>query len=312
MARRSLCSETNPGWLPTRGPTGWRDAADPDHQFKIPQTRKLPGLISRDHEILLAKSGGIALPAKKETAELFIYDSDLDKDIQWVIAQKRYNISSRKNMFAVKSWKALSKNVLQYKKIGHLVLSFHSYGGGLIIGGNVRDLDEKSVKKLFTNPSNVTTTQVDKISFDGCNVANKPRRLANFAKWFGAKSVSGYTWFIVVQKYSIEIPKGNDASSIRKDLAHYRKYVISTLPDATALSNRCRTQTIKVPFILSYGSEDGRTVQFPLRPRDQRTIKALDEAAKRNIAAAGVNQLQKEYDDAVIQAFEQVTITFKK
>ncbi len=310
MARRSLCFLTNPGFLPTRGPTGWRDDADPTYQIRIAKNRKLPGLSVHDGEILLAKRGGIALPAKKETTELFLYDSDFKKQIQVEIAKQRYNISSPKHLFAVKSWNALSKIILGYKKIGHLVLSFHSYGGGLIVGGNVRDLDEGSVKNLFFGKSSETNTLVEKISFDGCNVAQKPSRLYNFAKWFGAKSVSGYTWFIVVQEFWIDIPKGSDEASIRKDLAHYRKYIISALPESTALSKRCRTVKIRVPFILSYGSEDGRTVSFPLKPRDQRKVKALDETVKRNIRAAEVGQLQKEYDDAVIQAFERVTITF--
>lgn len=309
MARRSLCFLTNPCFVSTRGPTGWRDEGDPTHRIRIPKTRRIPGSSLFDREILIAKKDGIALPAKKGAKDLFLYDSGFKKKIQIEIAKQRYNMPNPKSLLAVKSWSDLAKTILRYKKIGHLVLSFHSYGGGLMVGGNIRNLDEGSVEKLFFRENNETNTLVEIISFDGCNVAQKPSRLYNFAKWFRAKSVSGYTWFIVVQEFWIDIPKGSDEASIRKDLEQYRKYVISALPDSKALSKRCKTTKIRVPFIISYGSEDGRTVTFPLKLRDQRNAKSLDEAVKRNIRAAEVKQLQKEYDDAVIQAFERVTIT---
>jgi hypothetical protein len=215
-------------------------------------------------------------------------------------------------MLAIKSWNALAKEILLHKKIDHLILSFHSYSGGLLVGIVARDLDQKNVKDLFMVKSGGVPTRVTRISFDGCNIANSPRRMTSFAQWFRAEKVSGYTWSIAVQQAWIKIPKGMDETSIKKDLGPYKKYIISNLPDSQALAKRCRAGDIKETFIVSYGSEDGSTAQFPLKPSQEKVIKPLSSARERTVNAAEVDNLQNEYDLAVIQAFEHVTITFQR
>ena len=311
MPRRPLCAETNPVCRATRGPTGWRDAADQVHPLIIPQTRIPPGLGLHGNEILLAQRGGIALPKRKQISELFLYDADMDQKIQAVIAKQRYNVSDLKYMSPVKSWNALANKILSYKAIDHLILSFHSYSGGLMIGNVLRDLDQNNVKSLFTDKSDVVPTQAIKISIDGCNVAKSPRRMASFAQWFKAESISGYTWFVAVQQASIKIPKGMDEASIKNDLAPYKNYIISALPDSLALARRCRTSAITQGFVISYGSEDGSAAKFPLESGQERKFKPLSSAQERTIRAGEVDNLQQEYDLTVSQAFEHVTITFR-
>jgi hypothetical protein len=134
--------------------------------------------------------------------------------------------------------------------------------------------------------------------------------MASFAQWFRAEKVSGYTWSIVVQQAWIKIPKGTDEASIKKDLSPYKNYIISNLPDPQALAKRCRAGDIKETFIISYGSEDGSAAKFPLKPGQERVYRPLSSARDRTVKALDVEKLQNEYNLAVSQAFECVTITF--
>ena len=92
-------------------------------------------------------------------------------------------------------WKALADRILGYGEIGQLILAFHSYGGGLMIGNRIRDLDQKKVKDLFFPRSGKLPPKTDSIIFEGCSIAQRPVRMANFARWFRARQVSGRTSF---------------------------------------------------------------------------------------------------------------------
>ena len=308
MPRRPLCSFTNPDFLSTRGSTGWRDSGDRVHQVKIPRTGRPFALEQPKKRILLAQKGGIARPAKKTTAELFLYDSDMDRRVQLMVAKGKYNISNGKSVVAIDSWKALAKKILSFSKIDHLVLSFHAYSGGMLIGVEAKDLDAKNVKKLFTNKAGVVSTRIEKIDISGCNVAEHPTRMARFAKWFNARQISGYTWSLGFQRIKIDIPKASDEGSIKKLLKPYRKFVISNLPKAGTLANRCKSGRLRIAFVISYGTEDGTHATFPIPSRQEKYIKPLSSARERSIHLPNVASLQKEYDDSVIQLFEHVTI----
>ncbi|WP_419656865.1 uncharacterized protein Dvar_59910 [Desulfosarcina variabilis str. Montpellier] len=311
MPRRPLCSFTNPDFLSTRGSTGWHDSGDRVHQVKIPRTGRPFSFEQPKKRILLAKKGGIAHPAKQTIAELFLYDSDMDRRVQLKIAKGKYNISNPKSVVPINSWKALAKKMLSFSRIDHLVLSFHAYSGGMLIGIEAKDLDAKSVKKLFTNKKGIVTTKIEKIDIDGCNVAENPTRMARFAKWFAARQISAYTWSLVFQRIKIKFSKGNDEGEIKKILAPYRKFIISNLPKAATLAHRCKSGSLRIAFVIAYGSEDGTHATFPIPSRQEKYIKPLSSARERSINLPDVTSLQKEYDDSVIQSFEHVTIKLK-
>lgn len=311
MPRRPLCRLTNPDFLATRGSTGWRDSGDQVHQIKIPRTGIPSGFGKPENRILLAQKGGIALPAKKAITDLFMYDSDMERPVQLLIAKGKYNITTDKSIIAIESWEALAKKILSFSIIDHLVLSFHAYSGGMLIGVTAKDLDAKSVKQLFTNKKGVVPTRIEKISIDGCNIAEQPARMATFAKWFDARQISGYTWSLVFQKIQIVFSKGSDESSIKKQLAPYRKFVISDLSDAATLTHRCKSAKLNISFVIAYGSDDGSEATFPITPKQEKTIKPLGSARQRKIDLSNVPSLQKEYDDSIVQPFEHVTIILR-
>ena len=109
--------------------------------------------------------------------------------------------------------------------------------------------------------------------------------------------------FLRLTQVVLRCVSGQERSLItgHKKFNHRRAVFFSSL-------GRCRSKPIKETFIISYGSEDGSEATFPLSSRQAKTIKPLSTARERTINLADVKKLQEEYDSAVIQAFEHVTI----
>jgi hypothetical protein len=116
-------------------------------------------------------------------ADLYLHDSDFDAGQEKIIAKGMFSIAEKP--VPIDDWPGLATAIQKHTKIGHLAFSFHSFSGGMIVGSDGRELGEASVDKLFTKPP-----QVDRISFFGCNVGNRPVQMAAFGKLFGAKSVT--------------------------------------------------------------------------------------------------------------------------
>jgi hypothetical protein len=134
-------------------------------------------------------------------ADLYLYDPEFDAAQEKIIAKGMFGIADKP--VPVEDWKGLGAAIQKHGKIGHLAFSFHSFDGGMLVGGDGRELGEESVKKLFTKPP-----AVNKISFFGCNVGNRPVQMAAFARMFGAKSVAGFTWWMIKTPINVKLPKG--------------------------------------------------------------------------------------------------------
>jgi hypothetical protein len=304
-----LCGQTNPAWKPTPGSLGHNDGADLDNPVVVPVTGNPGGVDSPDTGILLARWGGAVVPSKRAATALYLYDSDLDVEVEKKVCIYLFNIADIKTMKAIKSWEDLAKTILSYSEIGQLVLSFHSYDGGIIVGVKGKNLDE--VGSLFAKKrGEPAPTKVREINFFGCNVASGPTRLAAFAKLFRAKKVSGYTWSVGTQALSVNFDKGTDEETVRKTLAGYLKFIIGTLPDAKSVAASCRSRKVKLQFVVAYGSKDGSAAAFPLKPGKEREFKPLSEAKRRVVSARTVDTLEQEYIDSPSPSFEHVTVTF--
>ena len=112
-------------------------------------------------------------------ADLYLHDSDFVATEEKIIAKGMYGIAEKP--LPIDDWNGLAEAVQKQTKIGHLAFGFHSFDGGMMVGSDGRELGEELVRKLFTKPP-----QVDKISFFGCNVGNRPVQMAAFGKIFGA------------------------------------------------------------------------------------------------------------------------------
>lgn len=216
------------------------------------------------------------------------------------MAREMFKISGAKAMKAVKSWDALAAAIRGHSSIGRLVLSFHGYGGGLIVGNHARDLDQASVRSLFTKGG--AATQIGEIAFMGCNIGSRPAKLAAFGKMFGAKKVSGYTWFLVHQRVTVR-PGGSDDAAIRKALEPYRKFILPPLGKARLTPNATSN------FLVIYGASAYETAKFPLSFGDARKFKPLSEAGERTITGKDAVAVEKELEASPVSPFQRIVVS---
>ena len=246
---------------------------------------------------------------KKLLPQLYLYDQESDRQSELLIAKYRYNITKDARVKPVKDLRDLAAKINSEQQIGHLVLSFHGFGGGIIVGKHAYNLDDSKVKSTLTSTRRGSVPSVERINFFGCNIGLKPSRLKSFAGIYGARRASAYTWFIVHQKISLTIPKGNTVQDVEKTLENYEAYILGT-PDPAGLAARAGAKDAQVPLILVYGSKDGSTAKFPIGFGQKRNFQPLSQAKKTEIKAANVAKADTEYDAPVV-FFEYVTVVMK-
>jgi hypothetical protein len=242
-------------------------------------------------------------------ADLFLYDSDdgsFDPANEAIIATGMTGITTKPK--GVDSWDALAKAILAESAIGHLVLHFHGNDGQLQAGGDMRFLDEKSVTGLFTAATRVP--KVNKITFLGCNVGNLPHRMATFAKLFGAKQVSGYTWYTVNQAVTIKFPKGTDEAAARKAMAPFTDYSAAPLPDPMAVEKvHTKKGAYELRILVFYGSQAGSFASaIPIPFGESKTRKPRKDAALTTLTEKQAAGLAGTVNP--VPGFEFVTVTF--
>jgi hypothetical protein len=239
-------------------------------------------------------------------ADLYLYDSEFDASTEQTIAQQGYGIADKP--IPTRDWKSLAETIMKQTKVGQLVLSFHSFDGGMVVGGNARTLSEESVTKLFTK-----RPTINKIAFAGCNVGNRPAEMAAFARMFGAKSVSGYTWSTVKQTLKIKLPKGTTEEAAKKVLDPLEQYVVGVLPAAKVVATQTHKsrKDYEVNLVILYGSDDGSTASaIPIPERESKNRKPWKKAAKTEIPATQAKKAEQAYQSSPVVAFELVTVLF--
>lgn len=239
-------------------------------------------------------------------ADLYLYDSEFDAAHEKIIAKGMYGITDKP--VPIDDWNGLAAAVQKQTKIGHLVFAFHSFDGGMIVGSEGRELGEASVSKLFTKPP-----QVDKISFFGCNVGNRPVQMAAFGKIFGAKSVSGFTWWMIKTPINIKLPKGVAEKKIKDALDPFASYSVELIPAANVLvKTHTSRKDHEINLVAVYGSPDGSPASaLPIPLGEQKNRKPWKEAVKKTIKLADAAATEKTYQTSPVVAFELLTVTLK-
>lgn len=239
-------------------------------------------------------------------ADLYLHDSDFDAAQEKIIANGMFGITEKP--VPIDDWKGLAAAIQKHTKIGHLALSFHSFGGGMIVGSEGRELGEESVTKLFTKPP-----QVDRISFFGCNVGNRPVQMAAFGKLFAAKSVTGFTWWTIKQPVNVKLPKGVSEEKIKKALDPFVPYSVELIPAAEVLvKTHTSRKDHEINIVAVYGSPDGSTAStLPIPLGEQKNRKPWKEAVKKMIKLADAAATEKAYDASPTVAYELLTVTLK-
>lgn len=237
-------------------------------------------------------------------ADLYLYDPEFDAGHEKIIAKGMFGIGDKP--VAVDDWKGLATALQKHAKLGHVAFSFHSFDGGMIVGGDARQLGEESVKKLFTKPP-----KAEKISFFGCNVGNRPVQMAAFATLFGAKTISAFTWWTIKTPISVKLPKGVAEKKIKDALEPFAPYSVELIPAANML---VKTYTSRkdheVTLIAVYGSPDGSFAStIPVPFGEQKNRKPWKEAVKKSIKTADAAATETAYQSSPVVAFEFLTVT---
>lgn len=235
--------------------------------------------------------------------DLYLYDSGFDAAHEKIIAKGMFGIADKP--VPIDDWKGLATAIQKHTKIGQLAFSFHSFDGGVLVGGDGRELGEESVRKLFTKPP-----KVDKISFFGCNVGNRPVQMAAFAKIFGAKTVSAFTWWMIKTPINIKLPKGVSEKKIKDALEPLAPYSVELIPAANVLVKVYTSRKDHaVNIVAVYGSPDGSFAStIPIPFGEQKNRKPWKEAVKKEIKAADAATTEKDYQASPVVAFELLTV----
>lgn len=234
--------------------------------------------------------------------DLYLYDADFDASMEKSIAKAGYRIPGD-NVLPIKDWGHLAKAMMHNAEVGQLVLCFHSFDGGMLVGSEGRTLSEESVSKLFTK-----RPKIRNIAFTGCNVGNRPDEMAAFARMFKAETVSGYTWSTVKQLITATFPKGTREEAIKKTLAPFEPYIAGALPAANVLATNATHKEVTVKLVGLYGSADGETASaMPIPDREGKNRKPWKSAKKREINAS---EVPVGASDSPVVPFELVTVKF--
>jgi hypothetical protein len=235
--------------------------------------------------------------------DLYLHDPGFDATEEKAMARGMFGVTDE--LMAVQDWMGLAAAIMRHGKIGRLVFSFHSFDGGMIVGGNGKQLGEAAVKALFTKP-----TQVDTIAFGGCNVGNRPSQMLAFAKIFGAKMVSGYTWSMVKQTVRVRFPKGTTEAKIKGTLDPLAPYSVDMLPAANLVKTQALRKDHEAKLVCCYGSIDGSTTSMiPIPFGEQRGRKPWKDAKEKMIRAVEAEKTEREYQASPVVAFECVRVT---
>jgi hypothetical protein len=236
-------------------------------------------------------------------ADLYLHDSDFDAGQEKIIANGMYGIADKP--VPIDDWPGLAAAIQKHGKIGHLAFSFHSFPGGMIVGSDGRELAETSVAKLFTKPP-----QVDRISFFGCNVGNRPVQMAAFARMFGARSVSGFTWWMIKTPINVKLPKGVEEKKIKAALDPLVPYSVELIPAANVLvKTHTSRKAHEIDLVAVYGSPDGSFASaIPIPLGEQKNRKPWKDAIKKTVKAADAAATENAYDASPVVAFELLTV----
>ena len=175
----------------------------------------------------------------------------------------------------------------------------------MTVGGDERDLNQKPVTSHFDK-----TPKAEQIYFVNCRVGLGPARMRDFAKLFGAGSVSGYTWWLVKQVFTVKIPKGAKEEVIKMAPDPFSPYTVEMFPIANILKSQTQGTVRDVIIVALYGSSDqspASTVPIPFV--GSKNHKAWTQATKRNIAATDAAAAGEDYEANPVPDFEQVTVT---
>jgi hypothetical protein len=242
----------------------------------------------------------------KKATKLLIYDANVPR---WnvtapIFVEQVLQCDPKECLRKVRSWKELVSELRKYETIDQLVLYFHGFKGGLIIGGDGKELRE--VVRLFARGRRPKVNK--QIDFEACRVAEGPDHLAAFARIFRAPTIRAYNYFYVDSILPVNVEKTDNSESLRRKLAQYRDYLMPGTIDRLAKKKG------KQKAVLEWFRIDRSRAKLPLPPRPtefdtrSRTFKRRNDAFRRVVSNEDdLRRLINDYRSPAMQ-FEYVII----
>lgn len=170
-------------------------------------------------------------------AKLFLYDRELAAGPAiaaiWKIDAKQQR--------RVDDLAGAAKAIGEFKQLEELVMYFHGYAGGIILGGDAYSLSDPKVAQAFAG----TTTKIQHIRFEGCWVGEAPDEMAAFGRLFSSSYVSGFTWTGWAQDIEVMIPKAVNAKDLKQILSPYERWFMPGGPDVVQLASMAKQSSVK-------------------------------------------------------------------
>ena len=206
----------------------------------------------------------------------------------------------------IHSWEALAKEIGKYSGIRDLVLFFHGAGGQLTVGTEAWEIDGARVRDLFVNQAG-SAPHVENITLLGCNVGRKPAAMVEFGGLFKAKTVTAYTWYVLINTAEFKIDKGTSEKDLKASFNELEHWI---MPPTTykQLAQGASLRAYSPKLLLMYGSlmSSKLTLQEHMQQQSLRTTKPMREAKETRIPKSKVRTLDSK---ALSLSFERVTVT---
>jgi hypothetical protein len=297
-----------------------------------PEPRRQGPLGSDHHRVLLAQLGNARppsapAPSTSKTDVLMLHSPEL-KDGAAAIAKLRFRLSDR-NVIAIADFDQLASTIAAKSPIGLLVLDFHGGTGGEIKVGVLGDeVGSSRIRKLFTKTCSTNTCKadaiigtrycakhqpsksepwfgprVDQIVFESCVVGQAPDQLASFGKLFHADSVTGCTWFHVVAKQVVLLPRAATEAEIKEQLKPQQKYLMNGNPGPAEMAAKCKGGAYKQELWLEWwrGEFSGELPKSLGGSVNDRLCKARSELTKKTIASAEATAAAEELKNELLE-----------
>lgn len=197
---------------------------------------------------------------------------------------------------------SLASEIGKYDKLEELVLCYHGYSGGILVGGDAYTLSDPQIAKAFAKKK----TQIDCIRFEGCWVGEDPDEMAAFGRLFGSSTVSGFTWTGWSNTIDLNMPKGTTPEALKKLVEPFEKWFVPNSVNMPMLAQRARQgsrQTIGLLWYQYTLDDHPPYLNDNYRKFGAVTFKARNEARPRTVAAKDAKP-----SDSPHPPFEYVTV----
>ncbi|SER78390.1 hypothetical protein SAMN05421690_10762 [Nitrosomonas sp. Nm51] len=231
--------------------------------------------------------------AKPKIDKLFVYDASLGVGPATAIRDSFYKGAK---LEPITTWSDLVTVLSRYSEIKTLVLDTHSIPGNLLIDGNSPSTDDQK------NRLTATAVQVTgRIIFEGCSIMGDPATTAKLVSGITgpSASVTGYTFFSVVDSITVELIGDEDEEGIKTALEPFKQYLLPGNPSAKSLAGKSGPVDLYRRWFRRDLDETS-----PENETDQRAIKQRSDMTDVRVRTAeDAERVRSEYQSPVEPAY---------